>query len=98
MIQIDDSYQMIQNKKLERSERVGEWCKSKLNPVKNQFKQNFVNLEIGCGHGHWLSSFALDCDSEVFIGIDFIRLNCSIKIVIPGIGIGVLNQNSVVLT
>ena len=72
MIQVDDSYQMIQNKKLERSERVGEWCKSKLNPVKNQFKQNFVNLEIGCGHGHWLSSFALDCDSEVFIGIDLI--------------------------
>ena len=53
MIQIDDSYQMIQNKKLERSERVGEWCKSKLNPVKNQFKQ--TKFKVINQLNHWSS-------------------------------------------
>jgi tRNA (guanine-N7-)-methyltransferase len=31
-----------------------------------------VNLEIGCGHGHWLASFAEKKGDEVFIGIDLI--------------------------
>lgn len=72
MIQIGDSYQMVQNRKQERLKRVGEWCKSTINPIKEKFEQNFINLEIGCGHGHWLSSYALECDSEIFIGIDLI--------------------------
>ena len=30
------------------------------------------NLEIGCGHGHWLTDFALSRSDDVFVGIDII--------------------------
>ena len=30
------------------------------------------NLEIGCGHGHWLTSFAQERTDLTFVGIDLI--------------------------
>lgn len=30
------------------------------------------NLEIGCGHGHWLTDFALSRPGDDFVGIDII--------------------------
>ena len=38
------------------------------------FKKNVlplqINLEIGCGHGHWLTSFAQEQPSSLYVGID----------------------------
>jgi len=38
------------------------------------FKKNVlplqINLEIGCGHGHWLTSFAQEQPNSLYVGID----------------------------
>ena len=38
------------------------------------FKKNVlpiqINLEIGCGHGHWLTSFAQYQPNSLYVGID----------------------------
>jgi len=31
-----------------------------------------INLELGSGHGHWLTSFSENYDKELFLGIDLI--------------------------
>ena len=31
-----------------------------------------INLEIGCGHGHWLTNHAFQNPNEIFVGIDLI--------------------------
>jgi tRNA (guanine-N7-)-methyltransferase len=60
-----------------RRERVGEWFKNVLSPSLNSNNNCCINLEIGCGHGHWLTSFAAKHPSKNFVGIDLItkRIN-----------------------
>ena len=29
-----------------------------------------INLEIGCGHGHWLTSYAQEQPNSIYVGID----------------------------
>ena len=55
-----------------RAERVGDFFEYSLIPellIANPIK---VYLEIGCGHGHWLCSFAQKTDDVLFVGIDLI--------------------------
>jgi tRNA G46 methylase TrmB len=48
-----------QEEKLVRKKRVGEWIKNSLLPLQSSNDRQSLNLEIGCGHGHWLSSTKL---------------------------------------
>ena len=58
-------------RKNERIERVGEYLTNSL--LSNDLLKNReIILEIGCGHGHWLSSFASINQDKLFIGIDLI--------------------------
>jgi tRNA (guanine-N7-)-methyltransferase len=41
-------------------------------PNINCDSSELLNLEIGCGHGHWLTSFAEIAKERKFIGIDLI--------------------------
>lgn len=58
--------------KIVRKKRVGEWNTNLLIPLMESQKPKAVNLEIGCGHGHWLSSYANERQDELFVGIDLI--------------------------
>ena len=62
-----------QEEKLARKKRVGEWIKNSLLPLQSSNDRQSLNLEIGCGHGHWLSSFASEVQDEIFVGIDLIN-------------------------
>ena len=55
-----------------RKKRVGDWKNEKLTPLLDDHNINYINLEIGCGHGHWLSSFAKEKPEEIFVGVDLI--------------------------
>ena len=58
-------------RKNERIERVGEYLTNNL--LNNDLLKNReIILEIGCGHGHWLSSFASLNQDKLFLGIDLI--------------------------
>lgn len=58
--------------KKSRLRRVGDWFVNTLNPsLENNCNTSF-NFEIGCGHGHWLTSYAKKKPSENFVGIDLI--------------------------
>jgi len=59
------------NRKNERIKRVGEYL-TKYITSKGLHENRKVILEIGCGHGHWLSSFAAKNKENLFIGIDLI--------------------------
>ena len=56
----------------ERRNRVGHWNSSFLLPTLQQYRQKRFNLEIGCCHGHWLTSFAQAQSNKIFVGIDLI--------------------------
>ena len=66
----------IQNKlqieKNIRKSRVGVWFKNILRPSLEANKNSCINFEIGCGHGHWLTSYAQENPSQNFVGIDLI--------------------------
>ncbi|MAE52567.1 MAG: tRNA (guanosine(46)-N7)-methyltransferase TrmB [Opitutae bacterium] len=58
--------------KAKRISRVGDYFHANVIPaVQKRFAKGF-HLEIGCGHGHWLSSFARQDPNKVFVGIDLI--------------------------
>ena len=58
--------------KAKRISRVGDYLHANVIPaVQKCFAKGF-HLEIGCGHGHWLSSFARQDPNKVFVGIDLI--------------------------
>ena len=59
-------------RKNERIKRVGEYLNENLLRLYHSSQKPEVILEIGCGHGHWLSSFASDNQDKLFIGIDLI--------------------------
>ena len=55
-----------------RESRVGEFFKDITD--KGLFEQiqgrKQIHLEIGCGHGHWLTQYACENPKQVFVGID----------------------------
>ena len=65
----------LQNYKIEKADRinrVGDYFHSAIVPKLKSLNQNFFYLEIGSGHGHWLTSFASNKPNRLFIGIDLI--------------------------
>ena len=62
----------ISQERLARIGRVGDFISTNIIPKLASGKSNFVNLEIGCGHGHWLTSLASSHRNELFIGIDLL--------------------------
>ena len=58
--------------KKSRMERAGDWFVNTLNPSLESNCNTSLNFEIGCGHGHWLTSYAIKRPSENFVGIDLI--------------------------
>lgn len=56
----------------ERKKRVGDFFSNLFLPSLAKQRISKINLEIGCGHGHWLISFAEDRDDVMFVGIDLI--------------------------
>ena len=67
-----DYREKLKKEKKIRLKRVGDWFVNTLVPsLENNGKTTF-NLEIGCGHGHWLTSYAIKKPSLNFVGIDLI--------------------------
>ena len=62
----------ISQERLARIGRVGDFIATNIIPKLESSKSNLVNLEIGCGHGHWLASLASSRKNELFIGIDLL--------------------------
>tara|TARA_B100000941_G_C28471668_1_gene536772 strand:- start:176 stop:775 length:600 start_codon:yes stop_codon:yes gene_type:complete len=62
----------LHREKMCRMKRVGDWKNKNLTPLLDNHNITFINLEIGCGHGHWLSTFAKEKPEEVFVGVDLI--------------------------
>ena len=54
-----------------RLKRVGDWFANTLAPSLENNGNTSFNFEIGCGHGHWLTSYAKK-PSHNFVGIDLI--------------------------
>ena len=55
-----------------RLKRVGDWFANTLAPSLENNGNTSFNFEIGCGHGHWLTSYAKKKPSHNFVGIDLI--------------------------
>ena len=62
----------ISQERLARIGRVGDFIATNIIPKLKSSKSNLVNLEIGCGHGHWLTSLASSNKNELFVGIDLL--------------------------
>ena len=69
---MSDPLLKLHREKMCRKKRVGDWKNEKLTPLLDDHNINYINLEIGCGHGHWLSSFAKEKPEEIFVGVDLI--------------------------
>ncbi len=59
-------------KRDQRIGRVGEFLSTTIRPFLVNSNAPGFHLEIGCGHGHWLSSFARLKPDDIFIGIDLL--------------------------
>ncbi len=62
----------IAQERLIRIGRVGDFIITNIIPKLASNNSNCVNLEIGCGHGHWLTSLASSNKNELFVGIDLL--------------------------
>ena len=62
----------IAKDRLIRIGRVGDFIITNIIPKLASNNSNCVNLEIGCGHGHWLTSLASSNKNELFVGIDLL--------------------------
>ncbi len=62
----------IAQERLIRIGRVGDFIATNIIPKLASNNSNSVNLEIGCGHGHWLTSLASSNKNELFVGIDLL--------------------------
>lgn len=62
----------LKTEKKAREDRVEQWVTDVLRTSLKATGKNIVNLEIGCGHGHWLTSFATKEINQNFVGIDLI--------------------------
>jgi tRNA (guanine-N7-)-methyltransferase len=69
---VHGSQKIYLQQKTERIDRVGDYLMNHVLPSTKLHKTNQFNLEIGSGHGHWLTSYASNKPSEVFVGIDLI--------------------------
>ena len=61
-----------QAQKASRVSRVGEYLRTFVIPTVKMLNAKGFHLEIGSGHGHWLTSFAQKYPNHVFLGIDLI--------------------------
>ncbi len=61
---MESSYELILQETKERKQRYNDLC-LKLFPSK------VITLEIGCGHGHFLTSYAQAHPEKVCVGVDF---------------------------
>ena len=57
---------------LEREKRVGRFFEDTLLPALKDLGSNSFDLEIGCGHGHWLTEYSMAFEKTLFVGIDLI--------------------------
>lgn len=64
---------LYQAQKAARISRVGDFLESTVIPAIEVHNAKGIYLEIGSGHGHWLTSFALQYPNQVFLGIDLIN-------------------------
>jgi tRNA (guanine-N7-)-methyltransferase len=67
-----DYREKLKKEKKIRSKRVGDWLANTLVPSLENNGNTSFNFEIGCGHGHWLTSYAIKKPSLNFVGIDLI--------------------------
>jgi tRNA G46 methylase TrmB len=69
---MSDIQEKLKIEKKIRKGRVGDWFKNILTPSLESNNNSCINFEIGCGHGHWLTSYAQVNPSLNFVGIDLI--------------------------
>ena len=55
-----------------RLKNISKFFSMELNSTHLSKQVTSFNLEIGCGHGHWLTSFAQERTDLTFVGIDLI--------------------------
>ena len=67
-----DYREKLKKEKKIGSKRVGDWLANTLVPSLENNGNTSFNFEIGCGHGHWLTSYAIKEPSLNFVGIDLI--------------------------
>jgi len=68
----ESRFNQIAQERLTRINRVGAFITTNIIPNLASSNSNCVNLEIGCGHGHWLASLASLREKELFVGIDLL--------------------------
>jgi len=56
----------------EREGRVKQFFSNQITPLINSSNKHAIDLEIGCGHGHWINEYAQRNKSKICIGIDLI--------------------------
>lgn len=59
-------------KRTRRISGVGEYITRNIIPNFKEMKSKGIYLEVGCGHGHWLSSYAKSNSQNFYVGIDLI--------------------------
>ena len=62
---------------IERQKRVGRFFDELLIPTMTQGGSTLFDLEIGCGHGHWLTNYAMANIDVTSVGIDLITKRVS---------------------
>ena len=67
-----DRVALIAQERALRIDRVGEYIASNILTKLNANDSGAMNLEIGCGHGHWLTSLASQQGEDIFVGIDLL--------------------------
>ena len=67
-----DRVALIAQERALRIDRVGEYIASNILTKLNANDSGAMNLEIGCGHGHWLTSLASQRGEDIFVGIDLL--------------------------
>ena len=64
---VPDSKNFFLQQRTERIDRVGDYLASYVLPSTKLYKTDQFNLEIGSGHGHWLTSFLLPTNLTRFL-------------------------------
>lgn len=62
----EEGYQQALKFRAERIARLGQWCADHLSGAESRV------LEIGCGHGHFLTTYALAHPAQTCVGIDLV--------------------------
>ena len=56
----------------ERKGRVVQFFNNQVIPFTSQLESSTIDLEIGCGHGHWINAYSQENKNTTTIGIDLI--------------------------